>query len=260
MRLNMRLTILGCGTSTGVPLLHCKCAVCRSKNPKNKRLRASAWIQVRKKSFLIDTSTDLRQQSLRAKIPRIDAVLYTHPHADHVHGIDELRSFNFIQKAQIPIYGNDWTCQELSAKFGYIFKPKQVEGGGIPQLVMHQFNPMEPEIEILGEKVVPLPLQHGSKESVGYRIDSVAYVTDCSYITPMSMERLQDLSVLVLDCLRHEPHATHYTLAQALETVKALKPKRTFLTHLGHEFDYAKGRKVLPKGVSFAYDGLVIKP
>jgi len=254
----MVLTVLGCGTSTGVPLIHCKCTVCRSKNQKNKRLRASAWVQVRGKSFLIDTATDLRQQAMRAKIPRIDAVLYTHPHADHIHGIDELRSFNFIQKSEIPVYGNAWTCDELKTKFPYIFDPGPVEGGGIPLLSLHLIQAHDPFIEVLGEKIVPLPLSHGSKECVGYRIDSVAYVTDCNYIPPLSMERMQGLSVLVLDCLRLEPHGTHFNLDQALDTVSRLKPKKTYLTHLGHEFDYTKQRKKLPKGVSFAYDGLII--
>lgn len=254
----MRLTILGCGTSTGVPLIHCKCPVCQSKNPKNKRLRTSAWIQTHGKNFLIDTSTDLRQQALRAKIPRIDAVLFTHPHADHVHGIDELRSFNFIQKSQIPVYGNDWTCQELKVKFPYIFNPGPRIGGGVPDLLLHTLDAQANELEILGEKIIPLSLLHGSKECIGYRIDSVAYITDCSYIPPMTKQRLKSLSVLVLDCLRNEPHETHFTLDQALKTIEELNPKKTFLTHLGHDFDYAKGRKMLPKGVSFAYDGLTI--
>lgn len=254
----MILTILGCGTSTGVPLIHCQCQVCRSKNSKNKRLRASAWVRINGKSFLIDTSTDLRQQALRAKISRVDAVLYTHPHADHVHGIDELRSFNFIQKAEIPIYGNEWTCSDLRHKFPYIFAPTPVEGGGIPRLSLHQFESDSPYIDVLGEKIIPISLSHGSKECIGYRFDSVAYVTDCSYIPPVSMDRMQSLSVLVLDCLRVEPHGTHFNLDQALETVSKLKPKKTYLTHLGHEFDYTNGSKKLPKGVSFAYDGLII--
>jgi phosphoribosyl 1,2-cyclic phosphate phosphodiesterase len=255
----MQLTILGCGTSTGVPLLQCKCSVCRSSNPKNKRLRTSAWLRVHQKSFLIDTSPDLRQQAMRAKIPRIDAVLYTHPHADHVHGIDELRSFNYIQKSSIPVYGNDWTCDELQIKFGYIFRPMPVEGGGIPQLELNRIQTKDPSIEILGEKIIPLSLSHGSKECVGYRIGSLAYVTDCSFIPESTLERMQNLSVLVLDCLRIAPHGTHFNLDQALGTVAKLKPKKTYLTHLGHEFDYSKKSKNLPKGVSFAYDGLTVK-
>ena len=191
----MRLTVLGCGTSTGVPLIHCPCSVCRSRNPKNNRLRASVWVQTGDKSFLIDTSTDLRQQALRAKISRVDAVLYTHPHADHIHGIDELRSFNYIQKAKIPVYGNAWTCEELESKFPYIFKPGPTIGGGAPQLILHRFETQSETLDILGEPVVPISLLHGKKECVGYRfnslVGSLAYVTDCSEIPPAAQERLQ---------------------------------------------------------------------
>ncbi len=258
---HMKLTILGCGTSTGVPLIHCKCRVCRSRNPKNKRLRCSAWIQTPTKSILIDTSPDFRQQAMRAKISRIDAVLYTHPHADHCHGIDELRSYNFVQKSRIPIFGNEWLCTELKSKFEYIFKQRPTyEGGGIPLLDLHLLDSQAPTIDVVDEKVIPISLRHGSKESIGYRFGSLAYVTDCSLIPQSSLDRLKGLSVLILDCLRLEPHATHFNLDQALQTAEILKPKKTFLTHLGHDFNYdAKTIKALPKGVFFAYDGLSVR-
>jgi len=252
-------TLLGTGTSTGVPLILCKCPVCRSKNPKNKRLRASVWVQVNGKSILIDTSTDLRQQALRAKIPRIDAVLYTHPHADHIHGIDELRGFNFFQKDRIPLYGNAWTCRELNEKFHYIFSNLQPEGGGIPLLDLHQIDAQKTSLSVSGIPVIPLSLEHGSQESVGYRIGPVAYVTDCSAIPLSTQNRLQNLSVLILDCVRLKAHRTHFNLEQALEAVSILRPKKTYLTHLGHDFEYKGWTKRLPKGVAFAYDGLVIK-
>ena len=251
------LTVLGCGTSTGVPLIQCWCEVCVSKNPRNKRLRASVWLQVNGKSFLIDTSTDLRQQALRAGIPRVDAVLYTHPHADHIHGIDELRSFNYIQKSDIPVYGNNWTCTDLRTKFPYIFSPPAVvEGGGIPRLILNEFDAQKDSITILGEKFIPIPLVHGSKECVGYRLGNLAYVTDCNDIPTASLNRMKDLEILVLDCVRLIPHPTHFNLDQALETAQALKAKKTYLTHLGHEFEYAKWKKKLPRGVYLAYDGL----
>ncbi len=256
---SVEMTILGCGTSTGVPLISCDCAVCRSKNSKNKRLRASAWIQTRGKSLLIDTSTDLRQQALREKIPRVDAVLYTHPHADHLHGIDELRNYNFLQNSSIPVYGNEWTCQDLRQKFEYIFKPGPIEGGGIPQLELNCIRTEVDSFEAAGIRIIPISLKHGTKECVAYRIDGVAYVTDCSYIPPSSLDRLRGLSVLVLDCLRIQPHGTHLNLEQALEVISELRPKKTFLTHLGHDFEYEKWTKKLPPGVQLAYDGLSIR-
>jgi phosphoribosyl 1,2-cyclic phosphate phosphodiesterase len=253
------LTILGCGTSTGVPFISCSCSVCRSKDPKNNRTRSSAWIQFEGKSIVIDTGPDFRQQVLREKIKHVDAVLYTHPHADHIHGIDELRSFNFIQKATIPVYGNDWIFEELPIKFSYIFKPGYVEGGGIPMLTLNKLDTRKKVAKISDIPVVLIPHQHGSKESLGYRIDSVAYIADCSYIPPKSLDRLRGLSVLVLDCLRLEPHRTHLNLDRALELVDELKPKKAYLTHLGHEFDYKIWEKKLPKGVHLAYDGLKIR-
>lgn len=256
---SVELQILGCGTSTGVPLLFCKCSVCRSKNSRNQRLRASAWVKIQGKSFLIDTSTDLRQQALRAKIPRVDAVLYTHPHADHIHGIDELRSFNYIQKSSIPLYGNAWTSQELNEKFSYIFRNKLNEGGGIPLLTLHTFDPQVSALSVCGVEVIPIAVRHGSRECVGYRFGSIAYVTDCSLIPEASMERLRNLSVLVLDCLKPEAHPTHFNLEQALAVIEELKPKKAYLTHLGHAFDYTKWQKKLPRGVMLAFDGLKVK-
>lgn len=265
----MEFTILGCGTSTGVPLIHCECKVCRSRNPKNKRLRASAWLEAGGKSILIDTSPDLRQQALREKIGRVDAVLFTHPHADHIHGIDELRSYNFVQKGTIAAYGNAWTCQELQRKFEYIFYRGPVEGGGVPQLELNEISGEAPSFVVgsggsggpqAGLKVVPISLPHGSKETLGYRFDAIAYVTDCSYIPASSLDRLRDLEVLVLDCLRIKPHRTHMNLDQALEVISELRPKKAYLTHLGHDFDYREwNSKKLPRGVQLAYDGLKIR-
>jgi phosphoribosyl 1,2-cyclic phosphate phosphodiesterase len=254
------LTILGCGTSTGVPLLHCKCKVCRSKNPRNQRLRSSAFVQTAGKSLLIDTSPDLREQTFRFKLDRIDAVLYTHPHADHCHGIDELRSFNFVQRSTIPVYGNEWTINELTTRFPYIFRPGPMAGGGIPALEPHIVNANESEFETAGVSIKPVALTHGRKETLGYRIGKLGYVIDCNSISNDSLEKLRDLSVLVLDCLRFEPeHDTHMVLRRSLEVVAEIKPKRTLLTHMGHDFDYTKPpRFPAPKGckVELAYDGM----
>lgn len=259
----MIVTILGSGTSTGVPIIQCKCTVCRSRNPKNKRLRASVWIQLRhngvQKSLLIDTSTDLRQQALRANIKDVDAVLYTHPHADHISGIDELRCYNFWSHKTIPVYGNAWTCKELVQKFEYIFKPGPVEGGGIPQLALNQFDSSVPALDVAGVQVIPISVQHGSKECIGYRVGTVAYVTDCSYIPDHSKERLKGLSTLILDCVRVEKHRTHLNVEEAVALAQEFGAKQTYLTHLGHDFDHVRWSRKLPKGIALAYDGLQIK-
>jgi len=252
------LTILGSGTSTGVPVITCPCSVCTSKHPRNKRLRASAWLQTQGKSILIDTSTDLRQQALKHRIGRIDAVLITHPHADHISGMDELRAWNFSQKSRIPLYGNEWSVRELKQKFEYIFSPKPIEGGGIPLLDLHLFDAQSPTLEVCGLPFQPIALRHGSQECVAFRLGRLAYVTDCNVIPEDSLRRLEGLDTLVLDCLRIQPHGTHFNVEKALETIERLKPRRTYLTHLGHELDYLEWKKKLPKGVAFAYDGLKI--
>jgi phosphoribosyl 1,2-cyclic phosphate phosphodiesterase len=257
------LTILGSGSSTGVPILTCPCSVCRSKNPKNKRTRCSAWWQIQVqgkiKSLLIDTGPDFRQQALREKVSKVDAVLYTHPHNDHVMGADELRAYNFTQKGPIPIYGNDWLIQEMKQRFPYIFDGRTPEGGILPSLVPHVIDPKGEKITIEGILVQPVSLAHGTRETVGYRIDSVAYVSDCSYIPNSSLEKLRDLETLVLDCVRIKPHGTHLHLDKSLEIISELKPGKTFLTHLGHDFDYTKWTNKLPRGVKLAYDGLKIR-
>ncbi len=254
------MTILGCGTSSGVPLLFCDCKVCTSKDPKNHRLRTSAWFQSGGKSILIDTSTDLRQQALKNKVNRVDAILYTHPHADHVSGIDEIRSFNYIQRERIPAFGNKWTCEELTSRYPYIFKPaKKNEGGGIPQIDLQEFQASANSIKVAGLIVIPIALSHGSQECVGFRIGSVAYVTDCNFIPESSLKRLENLELLVLDCLRIGEHKTHLNLENALKTVTRLRPKKTVLTHLGHDFDYKEWSKKLPRGVVLGFDGLVIQ-
>jgi len=254
-RAAMTVTILGSGTSTGVPVVGCPCAVCTSHDPRNSRTRCSALISHRGRNILIDTTTDLRQQSLRENIKRVDAVLYTHTHADHVHGIDDLRPFNFAAGQAIPIYGSGETIASIRRNFSYIFSDEPDEGYR-PQLEPREI--MGP-FELFGLPVEPLPLHHGGGNSLGFRIGPFAYLTDCSAIPEASQEHLRDLDVLVIDGLRFRPHSTHFNIPQALEMAERLRPRRTLLTHLSHEVEHADCNKALPDGVELAFDGQQIE-
>jgi len=250
------VTILGSGTSNGVPFIGCDCAVCTSTDPRNKRTRSSILISGKEGNILVDTSTDLRFQALSNNIRRVSAVLFTHAHADHIHGIDELRSFNFIQKERIPCYGNSNTVDKITSMFSYIFEGTW-KGGGIPRLDM---NTVEPgDFTVLGRTIKAVPVMHGDLQIFSYRFGSFAYVTDCSSIPPESMKMLEGLDLLILGALRFTPHYTHFTVQQALETVSILRPRRTILTHMGHEIDYEKASGELPEGVEPGYDGMRIE-
>ncbi|MGP0629274.1 MBL fold metallo-hydrolase [Nitrospina sp. 32_T5] len=253
----MKLVFLGTGTSTGVPTICCPCDVCRSDDPRNKRLRASVMVQNNGFNLLIDTSTDLRQQCLNHDIDRIHAVLYTHHHADHVHGIDELRVFNFFHKTVIPCYGNAMTLEAIQRNFNYIFNGHKPMGGGIPQLdpIVIESNPFE----LGGLNVLPVDITHGNMTILGYRINDVAYVTDCSGIPEESVEKLKGLDVLVLNALGFEPHPTHFCLDDALKAIDMLKPKRAILTHINHKFDHESVNKELPENVELAFDRMEVE-
>lgn len=204
---------------------------------------------------MVDTSPDLKAQAMREKIWWIDAVLYTHPHADHVHGIDELRAYNFMMHKVIPCYGSEWTVSDIRKKFDYIFKYTQ-EGGGKPAIDLHLITkPMN----IQGVRVVPLPAIHGKMPVLGYRINNVAYLTDFSYIPDSTFRYLKGLDAIVLDCLRYEEHPTHVNLAQSMDYVKRIGAKRTWLTHMSHDVEYKEFARQLPRNVFPAHDGLVIK-
>jgi phosphoribosyl 1,2-cyclic phosphate phosphodiesterase len=251
----MKIIFLGTGTSTGVPTLCCPCDVCRSEDPRNRRLRASILVRNGDHHLLVDTSTDLRQQCLRHNITRLDSVLYTHPHADHVHGIDELRCFNFFNKTRIPCYGNEATLKTLQKNFSYIFNGIKPEGGGIPQLALHTvYNPET--FELGGMHITPVEVLHGSMTILGYRFNNIAYVTDCSGIPEAARKTLKGLDVLILNALGFKPHPTHFCLSQSLQAIEELKPKRAILTHINHTFDHETVSKDLPENVVLAYDGM----
>jgi phosphoribosyl 1,2-cyclic phosphate phosphodiesterase len=252
--MSLRITMLGSGTSTGVPVIGCPCAVCQSDNPKNKRWRPGLKLETGSGVVLVDTPTDLRLQALRFGLPRVDAVLFTHSHADHVFGLDDVRIFNFRQGAAIPCYGSEPTLRNIRRMFAYVFEAGQ-EGGGKPQLDLVTVR--EP-FDLLGLRIVPVPVWHGEMEVFGYRIGTFAYVTDCNRIPETSFRLLEGVEILILDALRYRPHSTHFSVEEAMEAAARIGARRTILTHIAHEIDHDAPQVPLGQGVEFGYDGLVL--
>lgn len=248
----MEITFLGTGTSHGVPVITCRCPVCSSENPKNKRTRSSLWILVDGVSLLIDTATEFRLQALQAQIEHVDGVLYTHCHADHVFGFDDLRVFSQITNRSIPVYGNEPTIDEFREVFGYVFRKTQ-KGGGKPQV---ETITVDGPFKVKGIPITPVPVFHGSLSILGYRIGNMAYVTDCSSIPDESMKLLTGIELLILGVVRYEPHSTHMHVEQALTLVEELRPRQTYFTHISHLLDHEQVNAVLPSHVQLAYDGL----
>jgi phosphoribosyl 1,2-cyclic phosphate phosphodiesterase len=251
----MKLLILGCGTSTGVPVIGCVCDVCASTDPRNNRTRSSLLVSIDGRNILIDTSTDLRVQSLKHGLKRIDGVLFTHPHADHIHGIDELRAFNMRQEGPIKCYGSAHTIERIKIMFDYIFDKGSKESWR-PNLTTTVING---PFTVAGQLVTPVEIIHGSASILGFRIGEAAYMTDCSSIPEGSMDLLKGLKVLILGALRQKPHPTHMSISEAVEASKAIKPGRTILTHLSHNVEYGADNSGLPDGVELAYDGMEIE-
>lgn len=255
MDLPLYITVLGSGTSTGVPTIGCECPVCTSTDPRDKRLRPSILVRYAGHGILIDTTPDFRTQALRAPIERVDAILYTHAHADHILGLDDVRPFNYRQRSAIPIYAKQDTLDAIRRVFRYAFEAEAAQTS-IPRLKLHAIN--EEPFELFGLKITPLRVIHGTAEILGFRFGSAAYITDQSDLPEETKAKLQDLDVLFLDALRHKPHPTHSTVAQSLIWVEELKPKHAYFTHMCHDLGHAQTEKTLPPGVHLAYDGLEI--
>jgi phosphoribosyl 1,2-cyclic phosphate phosphodiesterase len=251
-----RLIVMGSGTSVGVPTIGCSCAVCRSEDPRDMRLRPSVAIEWSGRCIVIDTGPDFRQQAIRHRLPRVDAVLYTHAHADHILGLDDLRPFNFHQQEVIPIFSTAETLEVIQRVFQYIFHAGPSQSSR-PKIKPSTFD--HAAFEAAGLRFQPIPLLHGKGPCHGFRFGNTAYLTDHSEIPESSMDLLQNLDVLFLDALRFHAHPTHSTVAQSLATVERLRPKQTWFTHVSHEILHERDDARLPEGVHFAYDGLVVE-
>jgi phosphoribosyl 1,2-cyclic phosphate phosphodiesterase len=251
----MRVTLLGTGASHGIPVIACECAVCTSDDPRNRRTRAAALVEVAGRSLLIDTPPELRLQAVRFGVRRVDAVLYTHFHADHTHGIDDLKAFNAVLGGPLPCYGNRSTAESLLERFAYAFAGTPWVGL-IPHLT---FDVREEPFELLGVPVTPVDLEHGRIRSSGWRIGSFAYLTDANGIPSASRELLGDLDVMVIDALRLDPHPTHFSVPEAIDVARELSPRRAILTHMNHGIDHPAVAEALPDGVELAHDGMVIE-
>jgi len=258
--LPMRLTLLGTGTSFGVPQIGCGCAVCRSPDPRDNRTRTAALIEADGQALLIDTPPELRIQLLRSGASRVDAVLFTHEHADHVNGIDDLRIFSLRQRAPVPIFGTESTLRFLRSSYSYIFDDRVVPlpGTSKPRLELNSIEPGR-RFRAAGLDILPLEFDHGNLPVVGFRIGALAYLTDVKAVPPAARTALAELDLLVLNALWWRPHPTHLSIPEAIDTAKAIGAKRTLLTHLTHETGHAELAAALPAGIEPAYDGLTVE-
>lgn len=248
-----RLTVLGSGTSMGVPTIGCDCAVCHSSDPHDRRTRPSVLIQYGGHAVLIDTTPDFREQAIRENIRKLDAVLYTHTHADHILGIDDLRPISFLHMPnKLPLYARPDAAEFIRNMFRYIFEGKY-KFGSLPQVELRS---MEGPLDLFGARFEPVPVIHGETEIYGFRFGSAAYLTDHSEIPESSFAQLQGLDILFLDALRHKPHPTHSTVENSLRIVERVKPKRAFFTHICHDLPHEETNAMLPPNVRLSYDGM----
>jgi phosphoribosyl 1,2-cyclic phosphate phosphodiesterase len=253
----VRLIFLGTGTSHGVPMIGCDCAVCTSADPHDKRTRPSVVVEFDGCSVLIDTSPELRLQCVANDIRRVDAVLLTHAHADHLAGMDDLRRFNWLAQSALDIYGTADTLAVVRRMFAYVFDDDPDYPSYKPALELRPI--ADAPLEILGHRVLSLKLMHGPMEVLGFRFGDLAYCTDCNVIPDETLERLQGLDVLVLDALRKRAHPTHFNLEQAVAMAERIGARRTLFTHIAHELPHAQTNAALPEGMALAYDGQVVE-
>lgn len=254
----MKLVFLGTGTSIGVPAIGCDCAVCVSADPFNKRRRASLYLEAAGLQIIIDTPPDFREQVLAFKVKRLDAVLFTHAHVDHILGFDDIRRFNQVQKESIPVYGSRETLDDLSRIFPYIHQ-REKPGLSYPRV---RFNIVTEPFKIGGLNIMPIPVRHADIPTYGYRFETAgrafAYIPDCQELDEKAIARLQKLDLIILDTLRRRPHPTHFSLSESVAILQKLRTPQTYLTHISHELDHRPANAELPSGISLAYDGLAV--
>ncbi len=253
---SLKLTFLGTGTSQGVPVIGCECDICRSADVRDKRLRTAVLIEVHGKNILIDAGPDFRQQMLRENVKRLDAIIFTHEHKDHIGGLDDVRAYNFLNQSPMDIYAEQRVQMALRREYSYVFSDNKYPG--VPQLMLHDID--EKAFEVFGIKIIPIRVMHYRLPILGFRIGNLTYITDANYIADEERNKIFGTKHLVINALRKEKHISHYTLDEALEFARSCAPQKTYITHLSHHMGlHEEVNRELPPGVCLAYDGLQIE-
>lgn len=251
----MKVVFLGTGTSQGIPVVACDCKVCQSNDRHDKRLRSSLLVEVDGKTLVIDTGPDFRQQMLRAHVKKLDAVLFTHEHKDHIAGLDDIRSFNWIQKRPMDVYAEEQVIKALQQEYAYVFADEKYPG--IPEMVLHPID--ETPFAVDGLEVIPIRAMHYKLPILGFRIKNMAYITDANFIPEKEYDKLYHLDVLILNALRKQKHISHFTLSEAIEVAHKIKARQTYFTHISHVMGYHfEVNKELPNHMALAYDELTL--
>lgn len=254
--MSIQLTFLGTGTSSGVPMIACDCIVCQSEDTKDKRLRSAVLVEADGQCIVIDTGPDFRQQMLRERVQKLDAVLFTHAHMDHTAGLDDVRAFNFKWKKDMEVYADAPTIKVLKRQFEYVFAAKKYPG--VPLINLTEINPDE-DLEINGLSITPIKVMHHKMPVLGFRIGDIVYITDANYIAEAEMEKIKGCKLLILNALRHRSHISHFTLSEAVDLVKLIKPEKAYFTHISHQLGlHEEISKSLEHDIYLAYDGLKV--